>query len=272
MSTEITPASFPPSDEHEEATTSYQLQHSFSRPVPLNDFGDENGDDDDDNYVEMSLTELLYSSSSFHAIVKPVTLTMILAALSVVYINDEASMAQGQQAMSDAYMVWTTDTGESGSKQLAISLANSLVIVSFICAVTFGIVLLYKLRCMMCLIGYMMFSSATLLGVLGGTMALVAIDVYHLSVDKITFYLGMINFAVVGVMAVFWAKGIPTFVSQGYLIATSVILAWQLVSEKVVEFRNRLCTCILTRTDILTLDYLWLCIRHILTTRQRGRY
>lgn len=229
MPTETTPVSPPPSDEQEVAATSYQLQHSPSRPVPSNDIND-NSDDDDDNYGEMSLTELLYSSSSFHAIVKPVTLTMILAALAVVCINDEASMAQGQQAMSDAYMVWTTDAGESGSKQLAVSLANSLVIVSFICAVTFVIVLLYKLRCMTCLIGYMMFSSATLLGVLGGTMALVAIDVYHFSVDKVTFYLGMVNFAVVGVMAVFWAKGIPTFVSQGYLIVTSVILAWQLVS------------------------------------------
>ena len=36
------------------------------------------------------------------------------------------------------------------------------------------------------------------------------------------------NFCIVGVVSIFWAQGIPTFVTQGYLVATSVILAWQL--------------------------------------------
>jgi len=205
----------------------YELQHSPTRSVPPRDEWDDEFDNEDD-FGEMSLTELLYSSSSFYAIVKPVTLTLILAALAVVYINDESSIASGQQAMTQAYTVWKTDAGESGSKVIAISLLNSLVIVSFICAITFLIVLLYKFKCMTCLIGYMMFSSATLLGVLGGSMAMVAIQVFGWTVDKVTFYLGMANFAIVGVMAVFWAQGIPTYVSQGYLIATSVILAWQL--------------------------------------------
>jgi presenilin 1 len=221
MATEISPVT-PEAQRHSESP--YQLQHSPTRLVPAHD------DDDDDAYGEMSLTELLYSSSSFHAICKPVTITMVLAALAVVFINDEASRVSGQQAMAEAYNTWQTDGGESGGQKLAITLANTLVMVSVICALTFAIVLLYKMKCMTCLVGYMMLSSATLLGLLGGIMFLTAIRVYELNVDKFTFYFAMVNFAVVGVMAVFWAKGIPTYISQGYLIATSVILAWQLVS------------------------------------------
>ena len=65
------------------------------------------------------------------------------------------------------YTVWKVDDGDSTSKQLALDFANGLVIVTVIGTMTFGIVLLYKYRCMKVLIGYMMFSSMTLLGVLG---------------------------------------------------------------------------------------------------------
>lgn len=38
----------------------------------------------------------------------------------------------------------------------------------------------------------------------------------------------MYNFAIVGVLAVFYQKGFPTWITQAYLVATSVIVAWQL--------------------------------------------
>jgi presenilin 1 len=155
---------------------------------------------------------------------------MILSALSVIYINDEQTQAATQEALTDAYTVWSIDTSSGGStgENLIHSLGNALVMVTVICAMTFVIVALYKFRCMLCLIGYMMFASAMLLGFLGGTMFQVAIDVYRIPIDKPSFYLFLWNFAIVGVMAVFYGTGIPTFVSQGYLVATSVILAWQL--------------------------------------------
>lgn len=154
---------------------------------------------------------------------------MILAALAVVFINDEQTLQQGEQAMREAYTVWDTDdSSQSNGETLVLSLGNALIMVSVICAMTFVIVLLYKLRCMKVLIGYMMFSSATLLGVLGGSMLQVAIQIYDIPVDRISFYFFLYNFSMVGVISIFWSKGVPTFVKQGYLIATSVILAWQL--------------------------------------------
>ncbi len=153
---------------------------------------------------------------------------MVLSALAVVYINNEETIEQGQQQMSEAYQVWKIDEDESMWTNIAMSLANGLVMVSVICMMTFVIVLLYKYECMLFLIGYMMFCSTSLLGFLGGHMWWVAIQIYHLPVDKISYYLGLWNFATVGVLAVFYGRGVPKVVTQGYLIATSIILAWHL--------------------------------------------
>jgi len=178
----------------------------------------------------MTLSEVLYSASSFHAIARPVALTMVLSALSVVFINTEETIAEGEEQLSSAYTVW--ETGGDGEDSdvgddLLKSIGNSLIIVSVICLMTFGIVLLYKFRCMKILIGYMVFSSAVLLGVLGGTMVDVAIEKYRIPVDQISAYFILYNFAVVGTIAIFYQQGISPWVTQGYLIVTSVILAWQ---------------------------------------------
>ena len=184
----------------------------------------------DSNDSNVSLEELLYSSSSYHAIAGPVTITMILSALAVTYINTEETIREGEQALSSAYEAFdNTAGGEASTAQtLGISLLNALVMVSVICVMTFVIVLLYKYRCMKLLLGYMIFASATLLGFLGGVIFDVAVNKYELDIDQFSFYFTLWNFAAVGTAAIFWQKGIPMYVTQGYLIATSVILAWQL--------------------------------------------
>ena len=131
--------------------------------------------------------------------------------------------------MSSTYHVWKVDTeNDSTSRQLALDLANGLVIVTVIGTMTFGIVLLYKYRCMKILIGYMMFSSMTLLGVLGAELFNVAIEKYRIPIDWFSFVFGLVNFAVVGVIAIFYQEGIPPYITQAYLIMSSVIIAWQL--------------------------------------------
>jgi presenilin 1 len=194
------------------------------------DDDDEYFDDDDDDDVapEMSIEELLYSSSSYYAIARPVTITMIVAALLVVYVNTDSTVQQGQEAMADAYQVWDLSSAKSSVQSLLFSLANAFVMVSAICCMTFIIVILYKYKCMKLLIGYMMTTSATLLGILGGNILSTFFIIYNIEIDNITFYLFMYNFAVVGVLAVFWGQGIPKYITQSYLVATSVILAWHL--------------------------------------------
>jgi presenilin 1 len=173
--------------------------------------------------------DLLTTSVSFS-----VTITMVLSALVVIFVNTEETIEQGAEIMAQQYQVWKTNYGDTGAdaistgKAIALSLANSFVMVTFLCLMTFVIVLLYRYQCMKCLIGYMILCSALLLGILGGNLYKVAIDIYSLPVDWISYILQLWNFAVVGVLAVFWSKGIPKYITQGYLILTSVILAWHL--------------------------------------------
>jgi len=181
----------------------------------------------------ISLEELMYSSSSYHAIVKPVITTMILAALAVTYVTTPSNKRAMENSMHTYTFFDVSDNDSTGghhssAKNLGLSLVNGLIMVSVIATLTFGIVLLYKYRCMKCLVGYMIFSSALLLGFLGGLMFDVFIDRNKITIDWISFIFIIFNFAVVGTISIFYQKGIPMFVTQSYLVFTSVILAWQL--------------------------------------------
>jgi len=76
------------------------------------------------------------------------------------------------------------------------------------------------------MVGYLIFASVNLLGYSGGFMAISAIQLLHWPVDWLTLAIVMYNFAIGGAVAVFWQKGIPRVVTQGYLIAVSVIMSW----------------------------------------------
>ena len=154
---------------------------------------------------------------------------MILTALAVTFIYTPETFAAAQQALTTAYVAFVPSQDASTAVQVGLSVTNALIIVSVICGLTFVIVLFYKYRCLKLLIGYMVISSAALLGVLGGNMFRMAINVYNLAVDQFSFYFCLYNFALVGVPSIFspWG-GFPTIITQGYLIATSVVLAWQL--------------------------------------------
>ncbi|ETK79835.1 hypothetical protein, variant 8 [Phytophthora nicotianae CJ01A1] len=74
----------------------------------------------------------------------------------------------------------------------------------------------------------MMFSSAMLLGMLGGNMLVIVIAKFEIPIDVFTLLFAMYNFSVVGVLSIFYQKGTPMWLTQTYLVATSVIMAWQL--------------------------------------------
>lgn len=180
--------------------------------------------------TSISLDELLYGASSFHAIVSPVLWTMILSAIAVTYVQTPESRSASEEQISGFYTVFDVsgDNSKGAATNLGLSLLNGLIIISVIAAATFVIVLLYKYKCMKILMGYMVIASASLLGLLGGVMFLTFMERYEIIMDQVTYYFLLVNFAAVGTIAIFYSKGIPTFVTQGYLVLTSVILAWQL--------------------------------------------
>ncbi|RLN47604.1 hypothetical protein BBJ28_00005597 [Nothophytophthora sp. Chile5] len=67
-----------------------------------------------------------------------------------------------------------------------------------------------------------------LLGMLGGNMLVIVIAQLQVPVDVFSLLFAMFNFSVVGVIAIFYQKGTPMWLTQAYLVATSVIMAWQL--------------------------------------------
>lgn len=122
---------------------------------------------------------------------------------------------------------------------------NALVIVGVITLATFVLVFCYYMRWLKLMVGYLMLSSTMLLGYSGGFVVWTFFQVFHVSISWVTFGLIMWNFAIVGVISVsaapvcalfpaltapapqiFYQKGIPRWVTQGYLICVSVIMSW----------------------------------------------
>lgn len=201
---------------------------SAAAAVVSSNNGNQEDDTNDNAEKGISLEELIYATSSFHAIVKPVCITMILTALSVHYINTPETKAAGEQQLAQTYQVFTISEDAGAMTSLGLGLVNSLIIVCGIGGMTFLLVILYKYRCMKVLGGYMVLASTVLLGFLGGQMFNVAIHKYELMIDQLSYYITMYNFAVVGTVAIFYQKGIPQVINQSYLVLTSVIVAWQL--------------------------------------------
>ncbi|KAG7391874.1 Presenilin-2 [Phytophthora pseudosyringae] len=170
--------------------------------------------------------ELLHSIGSFSAVVWPVAVTMLLASFVSLNVVDPASA----KALAEAYLVYgpEKDKGASTGTKVEDALVNALAIVSFFLVATFVIVCCYKFNFNKMLIGYMMFSSAMLLGMLGGNMLVIVIAKLEIPVDVFTMLFSMYNFSVVGVLSIFYQKGMPMGMTQAYLVVTSVIMAWQL--------------------------------------------
>ncbi|CAI5736415.1 unnamed protein product [Peronospora destructor] len=182
--------------------------------------------DEDKEQCIFTHEELLHSIGSFSAVVWPVAVTMLLASFVSLNVVDPASA----KALAAAYLVYGPDTDRNASTEtrMADALVNALTIVSFFLVATFVIVCCYKLNFNKILIGYMMFSSAMLLGMLGGNMLVIVVAKMEIPVDVVTLLFAMYNFSVVGVLTIFYQKGMPMWLTQMYLIATSVIMAWQL--------------------------------------------
>lgn len=135
-----------------------------------------------------------------------------------------------KQAMR-SYMYYQDidDSSESLSQKSMLALCNALIVIGFIACLTFVIVLMYKFNCMQLFLGYCIFYSTSLLGMAGAKiLVLVLCNKWHWVVDILSLSLAMYNFAVVGVLSIFYRTGIPLRIEQAYLVCTSVIVAWQL--------------------------------------------
>mmetsp|Transcript_17498 Transcript_17498/g.43656 ORF Transcript_17498/g.43656 Transcript_17498/m.43656 type:complete len:624 (-) Transcript_17498:1052-2923(-) len=195
------------------------------------DSSDESPSSTENSDFAVSESEISYSIESFNAVATPVTITMIISALVVVFINTPETIAAGEEIYAKTYQIFRVG-GENQTTvaNLGYSLVNTLVIVSVICALTFVVVLCYKFRCMKLFYAYMVLVTAALLGFFTLQIFMVAISIYPWlgNIDKLSLAFVLYNYAAVGTLAIFLPRGFPKWVTQGYLIAGSVCMAWEL--------------------------------------------
>ncbi len=135
----------------------------YDQSSPRHNNGDTNGTDDNGTNLDptpnpnqtqnrsaepISLTELSFGIASYHVIVLPVTLTMFLSALAVTYI--QSPLIDTSSELNERYNVFKTSDDYSVGRNIGLSLVNALVMVSVIAVATFGLVLLYKYRYVVC--------------------------------------------------------------------------------------------------------------------------
>ncbi|XP_074564648.1 presenilin-like protein At2g29900 [Curcuma longa] len=156
-------------------------------------------------------------------IVAPVSACMLLVVLLVTALH--AGGDGGTDVTSIATIAYSEEASDSFWDKLEGALLNSFVFVAVITVLTFLLVLLFYFRCMRFLKSYMAFSSFVVLGLLGGQIFLFLTARFYVPVDVVTFSLLLLNFSVVGVLAVFLSK-VPILVNQGYLVTIGVLVAY----------------------------------------------
>lgn len=175
---------------------------------------------------KVELSAVIHQLNSFFAVLWPVSTAIICSSLAANFITDPTM----QRAMKSYMYYQDVDSSQlSTAEKTGEAFFNALLVIVFIAFLTFGIVLLYKCNGMRLFAGYCVLYSAALLGVMGSKLVVTVLcNNWHWIVDGVSLTVIMYNFAIVGVLSIFYQKGIPRAIERGYLIATSVIVAWQL--------------------------------------------
>ncbi|PRP80684.1 hypothetical protein PROFUN_11643 [Planoprotostelium fungivorum] len=169
-------------------------------------------DDEDEDNLE-------YQSETILTILKPVSLTMIFVIWAVKTISISAVFGGG----SAIYMVYAETSTDSNAMKFGGAILNAILFVGMIVVVTVIFVVLYKYRCYKILYGWLILSCIMMFGLFGGTLAYYMLIAYNLPLDWLTFSFCLWNFAVVGVLTVFWHG--PTKINQAYLILIGGLMA-----------------------------------------------
>ncbi|KAG0620303.1 hypothetical protein M758_4G206100 [Ceratodon purpureus] len=156
------------------------------------------------------------------SLVTPVSICMFLV-VSMVHILDPHG--EDKPISSIAMMAYNEQASDSFSEKLGGALLNAIVFVLIVTVVTFMLVALFYYRCTRCLKVYMGMSAFTVLAWMGGIVAVQFIRLYSIPVDVVTFLICTINFASVGVAAVFFTR-MPILVTQGYLVVIGALVAF----------------------------------------------
>eukprot|EP01118_Nematostelium_gracile_P013882 TRINITY_DN52_c0_g1_i1.p1 TRINITY_DN52_c0_g1~~TRINITY_DN52_c0_g1_i1.p1 ORF type:complete len:368 (+),score=87.66 TRINITY_DN52_c0_g1_i1:58-1161(+) len=177
---------------------------------------DQNSKRDDDDEED----DLEYHAETVITVLKPVAITMLMAAVGVRMI--ESSKEYGGYSVSSSIAYAEQDSDSNGTK-LWKSLVNALVVLVAILVTTVVFVVLYKYRCLKIIYGWLITASSIMLASFGGTFLYYFLLSWNIPMDYFTFFILLWNFSIVGILSIFWHGA--TKVNQGFLIVISALLA-----------------------------------------------
>ncbi|KAG0239112.1 hypothetical protein BGX31_003018 [Mortierella sp. GBA43] len=168
------------------------------------------------------IADMKFYMLQIYKIIKPVVVCICLSILWV-----KISMAGSDyRPTQSTYTVYRESPNSTVSQNIIGSLANAGIIIGQIVIVTIIIVVLFKRGHIKILIGFFMIVVAMLLGFMGYILVLNLIQVLRIPLDFLTMAFALWNFAVTGLISVFW-KG-PMWLQQVYLTVMSSLMAFSL--------------------------------------------
>ncbi|KAF9362169.1 Presenilin-1 [Mortierella sp. NVP85] len=168
------------------------------------------------------IADMKFYMLQIYKIIKPVVVCICLSILWV-----KISMAGSDyRPTQSTYTVYKESPDSTVSQNILGSLANAGIIIGQIVVVTIIIVILFKRGHIKVLIGFFMVVVAMLLGFMGYILVLNLIQVLRIPLDYVTMSFALWNFAVTGLISVFW-KG-PMWLQQIYLTVMSSLMAFSL--------------------------------------------
>ncbi|KAF9914847.1 hypothetical protein BX616_007443 [Lobosporangium transversale] len=168
------------------------------------------------------IADMKFYMLQIYKIIKPVVVCICLSILWV-----KISMAGSDyRPTQSSYTVYRESPTSTPSQNFLGSLANAGIIIGQIVVVTIIIVILFKRGHIKVLIGFFMIVVAMLLGFMGYILILNLIQVLRIPLDYLTMSFALWNFAVTGLLSVFW-KG-PMWLQQVYLTIMSSLMAFSL--------------------------------------------
>ncbi|KAF9993122.1 Presenilin-1, partial [Entomortierella chlamydospora] len=168
------------------------------------------------------IADMKFYMLQVYKIIKPVVVCICLSILWV-----KISLAGSDYRPTEStYTVYNESSTSTVAQNFVGSLANAGIIIGQIVIVTIIIVVLFKRGHIKVLIGFFMIVVAMLLGFMGYILVLNLIQVLRIPLDYITMSFALWNFAVAGLLSVFW-KG-PMWLQQVYLTFMSSLMAFSL--------------------------------------------
>ncbi|ESQ36009.1 hypothetical protein EUTSA_v10007596mg [Eutrema salsugineum] len=153
-------------------------------------------------------------------VMAPVSICMFL----VVLLTYSLSVTSDSQIRTAANLIYIENPSDSATVKLEGSLANAIVFVVLVAAVTFVLVLLFYYNFTNFLKHYMRFSAFFVLGTMGGAIFLSIIQHFSIPVDSITCFILLFNFTILGTLSVF-SGGIPIVLRQCYMVVMGIVVA-----------------------------------------------